>query len=70
VQPAALHGVAGLLVAGVTGLLRLLEVAVLGLDDVVGGLAVVLEVAGPPEVAAGHGLHGRLLGSVRVGMLC
>jgi hypothetical protein len=35
--------------------------AVLGVDDVVGALAVVLEVAWPSEGPAGHGLHGRLL---------
>src|SRR3954469_15612229 len=61
VPPTALHGVAGLPVSGVAGLLRLLEVAVLGLDDVVRALAVVLQVAGAPEGPAGHGLHGRLL---------
>src|SRR5664279_2466610 len=41
----------------VAGLLRFLEVAVLGLDDVVGAIPAVLEVAGPAQVPAGHDLH-------------
>src|SRR5471032_2429749 len=61
VAPAALHGIAGLLVGRVAGLLRLIEVAVLGLDHIVGALSAVLQVAGPSEGLAGHGLHGRLL---------
>src|SRR3954451_9808242 len=57
--PAPLHRVARLLVGGIPGLLRFLEVPVLGVDDVVGSLAPVLEIAGSPQLAAGHGLHGR-----------
>src|SRR4051812_29086399 len=66
VQPTALHRLAGRLVGGIAPLLRLLEVAVLGLDDVVGAQAVVLEVAGTAEGSTGHGLHD---GSFRWGVL-
>jgi hypothetical protein len=48
-------------VAGVAGLLRLLEVTVLGVDDVVGGLTTVLEVARTSQLSTGHGLHGGAL---------
>src|ERR1035437_2288274 len=61
VAPAALHRIAGLLVSRVAGLLPLLEVGVLGIDHIIGALPAVLEVAGPSEGLAGHGLHGRLL---------
>jgi len=57
VPPAALHGVAGRLVARVADRLLALEVTVLGLDDVVGALPAVLEVTGPPEGTASHGFH-------------
>ena len=36
-----------------------LEMAVLGLDDLVVVLAVMLGAAGAAELLAGHGLHGR-----------
>src|SRR3954447_17793542 len=55
-------GVAMRLVAGRD--LRL-EMAVLGLDDLVVVLAVVLDVAGAAQLLAGHGLHGRHATTVR-----
>lgn len=58
--PAPLHLVPCRLMGRVTGPLGSLEVAVLGLDDVVGGLAPVLEIAGSAQLAAGHGLHGEV----------
>src|SRR4051794_39711025 len=55
--PSAAHRLVGLAVRLVTGGDLSLEVAVLGLDDFVVVLAVVLDVAGAAELLAGHGLH-------------
>jgi hypothetical protein len=49
----------GLAVRLVAGLDLRLQVLVLGLDDLVVVLAMVLDVAGSAELLAGHGLHGR-----------
>jgi hypothetical protein len=49
--PTPLHRVARLLVGRASGLLGLLQVSVLGLDDVVGRLAPVLQVAGAAQLA-------------------
>src|SRR4051794_5945592 len=57
--PSAAHRLVGLAVGLVAGRDLRLEVAVLGLDDFVVVLAVVLDVAGAAELLAGHGLHGR-----------
>ena len=62
-------GIIGGLVRGVACLLRLLEVLVLGVDDVVGALAAVREVAGAAELAAGHGLHRDVLSVVSCTLL-
>src|SRR3954470_13653046 len=56
--PSAAHRLVGLAVRLVAGRDLSLEVAVLGLDDFVVVLAVVLDVAGAAELLAGHGLHG------------
>src|SRR5699024_10951505 len=61
VQPAVLHLLTGLAVGLVAGLDGLLEVLVLGLDDLVGGLAAVAEVGGASQLLAGHGLHRWIL---------
>src|SRR5215210_3612692 len=57
--PSAAHRLVGLAVGLVASRDLRLEVAVLGLDDFVVVLAVVLDVAGAAELPAGHGLHGR-----------
>src|SRR3954471_8216456 len=57
--PSAAHRLVGLAVCLVAGRDLRLEVAVLGLDDFVVVLAMVLDVAGAAELLAGHGLHGR-----------
>lgn len=55
--PAALHLIAGRLVAQVAVLLRRFEVTVLGIDDDIGVLAMVLEVTWTPKLAAAHRFH-------------
>jgi hypothetical protein len=55
----AAHRLVGLAVRLVAGRDPRLQMAVLGLDDFVVVLAVVLDVAGTAELLAGHGLHGR-----------
>src|SRR3954470_4629258 len=57
--PSAAHRLVRLAVGLVAGRDLRLEVAVLGLDDLVVVLAVVVDVAGAAELRAGHGLHGR-----------
>src|SRR3954447_8747486 len=57
--PSAAHRLVSLAVRLVAGRDLRLEVAVLGLDDFVVVLAVVLDVAGAAELLASHGLHGR-----------
>jgi hypothetical protein len=57
VLPAALHLLAGGRVQSVTTGDHLLEMPVLGLDDLVGGLTVVLMVARATELLARHRLH-------------
>src|SRR4051812_26356092 len=57
--PSAAHRLVRLAVGLVAGRDLRLEVAVLGLDDLVVVLAVVLDVAGAAELLAGHRLHGR-----------
>src|SRR5262249_46654706 len=57
VTPAALHRLQRFLVVGVAGGNHLFEVLVLGLDYVVGALAVMCVVARSAELPAGHGLH-------------
>src|SRR5215212_7464093 len=56
--PSAAHRLIGLAMCLVAGRDLRLEVAVLGLDDLVVVLAVVLNVARAAELPAGHGLHG------------
>src|SRR4051794_11994608 len=65
VLPSAAHRLVGLAVRLVAGRDLRLEVAVLGLEDFVVVLAVVLDVAGSAELLAGHGLHGHESTSAR-----
>src|SRR4051794_26097755 len=55
--PTPLHLLVRRLVGRVTCADRLAEVAVLRLDDLVGGLPVQLQVARASQLAARHGLH-------------
>ena len=57
VLPAALHLLQGAFVCGVTALDHLVEVPVLRLDHLVGGLSVELELACPTQLVARHRLH-------------
>jgi hypothetical protein len=57
VLPAALHLFEGGRVHGVTIGDHLVEMPVLGLDDLVGGLTSVLVVAWPAELLACHRFH-------------
>src|ERR671917_1860530 len=57
--PSAAHRLMGLAVCLVAGCHLRLEMAVLGLDDFVVVLAVVLDVAGAAELLTSHGLHWR-----------
>ena len=55
--PTALHLCEGGLVRGVTTGDHLLEMPILGLDDLIGGLTLVLVVAWPTELLACHRFH-------------
>src|SRR4051794_29205759 len=57
--PSAAHRLMGLAVCLVAGRDLRLEMAVLGLDDLVVVVAMVLDVARAAELLAGHCLHGR-----------
>src|SRR4029078_12853751 len=57
--PSAAHRLVRLAVVLGGGRHLRLEMAVLGLDDLVVVLAVVRDVAGATELPAGHGLHGQ-----------
>src|SRR3954468_14583152 len=59
VLPSTAHRLMRLAVCLVAGRDLRLEVAVLGLDDFVVVIAMVLDVAGAAELLAGHGLHER-----------
>jgi len=61
VAPAGLHLLVGGFVRRVASSDRLPQVAVLQLDDVVGGVPAQLDVARPAQLAAGHSLHDLLL---------
>src|SRR3954465_4802740 len=63
--PSAAHRLMGLAMRLVAGRDLRLEMAVLGLDDFVVVLAVVLDVAGAAELFAGHCFHRRHATTVR-----
>src|SRR3954447_22176063 len=59
VLPAGAHRHVGLAMRLVAGRNLRLQVTVLGLDDLVVVVSVVLDVAGATELPAAHGLHRR-----------
>src|SRR5580692_3168977 len=59
VLPTTLHLFEGRFVGGVPFGDLVLQVSVLGLDDLVGARPVVDELTRPTQLLAGHGLHGR-----------
>src|SRR5262245_30053667 len=61
VLPTALHLCEGGLVRGVTTGDHLLEMPILGLDDLIGGMTLVLVVAWPTELLACHRFHQHCL---------
>src|SRR5947209_2031848 len=57
VSPTALHLLTGRDMGIISGPDEFLEMLILRLDDLVGALAAVRNVAGATELSAGHGLH-------------